>query len=917
MKRFGLAGILILGLVSCPDLGILNQNPDLLTGKVENWTRGERIVKAGSFLNGSIVNLPGQTTTNSSGEFSFQLPKESEIAPLLTVQNFAGGCASSTIITSPPSLKGLVVGGLRVFGSTGIAGGQITQATPGGNTQPPTAGSKQIYRFFADSDATVKGVCSFQSNSINYDLTFVKGWNVLVGESGVSIKTATIPNDAKWYYTSTGQNILTIVAPSLNLQLGKTSQYTATVTDSDGTPIVPVPKITWASANPDVISIDNTGLVTTKHFGKTQITATSNVVSGIGSTVNVNVYGMDIKGGTLNKENASLGTALGIRYRAPGVVVAPQDVALVVTGPNGWNKNQTMALNLPAGEDTALLIAHAEPVVGTYTVQTQQPLGMSVNVPDFGMGKYPQVYKIESQTRTGSEIISSSFKIDSVLDSLAQTANIKISEIQTDRFLISWDIVTGNPNIRYQIQVVDKTTNTVLKTQLALGFTGAQQFISGLNLVPNHENIVYVYAIDSGFLTDAVYLNTQMNVSRAIKLLDFSPAIVKLNASGGSSLGNYRIRIEGSNFTDTATVLFGNTPATVISNSLGMFLEVIAPPHIAGSVPISITNNYGFINSNQSSIFRYYDTKEFDVNRVKNMTKGLNGDVWFIENTQNNEPPPSTNPYIQLSKINLNGNITHFDIFDSYLYRDNTSIFDMTCDSNGNIWITTGASSVIKVSSNGVKTEYILPNGGFSMITVGLDGNIWLGETGNYKIARIKPDGSSFVEFNIPGTTTSGGLDKNGDMLLAPDGNVWFTDIKNEKIGKVTLDGTVTLSDRLINFNMTGAVGALSIGQDNNVWTKGNYGLIKLLPNFIPSIINELDSYNEFDPIRMTRGVDNQLWYQTGGPFVSGNLGITNIDGTTKEIVVTPYGDFVRDVVADSSGNIWYARANKIGIIKP
>jgi len=78
------------------------------------------------------------------------------------------------------------------------------------------------------------------------------------------------------------------------------------------------------------------------------------------------------------------------------------------------------------------------------------------------------------------------------------------------------------------------------------------------------------------------------------------------------------------------------------------------------------------------------------------------------------------------------------------------------------------------------------PNSSSEEITLGLDGDLWFGESGANKIGQLVPSGS-ITEYAVP-TPDS---DPSG-ITLGPDGAIWFCEWTGNKIGRITTAGVIT-----------------------------------------------------------------------------------------------------------------------------
>ncbi|KUN75600.1 hypothetical protein AQJ66_35610 [Streptomyces bungoensis] len=75
------------------------------------------------------------------------------------------------------------------------------------------------------------------------------------------------------------------------------------------------------------------------------------------------------------------------------------------------------------------------------------------------------------------------------------------------------------------------------------------------------------------------------------------PTLVSAIPSSGSTAGGGNVLLVGTNLNGVTGVTFGGTPATIVSQSFGTFVTVVAPPHVAGVVPVVVNTTSGPSNS--------------------------------------------------------------------------------------------------------------------------------------------------------------------------------------------------------------------------------------------------------------------------------------------------------------------------------
>lgn len=77
--------------------------------------------------------------------------------------------------------------------------------------------------------------------------------------------------------SSTGPSTLSVTAPMSTIPSGTSVQAVATITNGAGTS--PAANVTWSTADPYIVSVSSTGLLTAAKRGSTTITATSGTLS--------------------------------------------------------------------------------------------------------------------------------------------------------------------------------------------------------------------------------------------------------------------------------------------------------------------------------------------------------------------------------------------------------------------------------------------------------------------------------------------------------------------------------------------------------------------------------------------------------------------------------------------------------------
>ncbi len=238
-----------------------------------------------------------------------------------------------------------------------------------------------------------------------------------------------------------------------------------------------------------------------------------------------------------------------------------------------------------------------------------------------------------------------------------------------------------------------------------------------------------------------------------------------------------------------------------------------------------------------------------------------------------------------------------------------SSPFDITTGSDGNLWFTEYAANKIgKINpSTGDITEYDIPTedsepGG---ITNGPDGNLWFTQWGGNKIGRITPSGT-ITEYSFP---TPGG--KAYNITTGPDGNLWFTKPDGDHISKIDPStGTITEYPAPYNFY------SITADLDGSLWVSGSSHIAKVDPD-----TGTITEYPDVSPGGdITTDSDGNLWLLQSGQQ---NGQIAKVDpgtGTvTAEYPLPPaYGE-AYNIITGPDGNLWFTLydENKIGRLEP
>lgn len=217
---------------------------------------------------------------------------------------------------------------------------------------------------------------------------------------------------------------------------------------------------------------------------------------------------------------------------------------------------------------------------------------------------------------------------------------------------------------------------------------------------------------------------------------------------------------------------------------LGLTLAMAKGPDgniwIAGASTISKMAANGSITT--------YDLSTPDTySSVYAITAGPDGNIWYLRNADGDN---------SVGKITTGGVIT--ETTDEY-YGGTMSI---TSGPDGNLWLTKDGTTIIKMTTSLVTTEYTIPteNPDVRVLTTGSDGNIWFTEHDAHKIGRISPAGV-IVEYNTPTTPSYPRYYATG-----PNGEIWYNQ-SSSQIGKLQPNHLNLVAQNNATINVTSPLG--------------------------------------------------------------------------------------------------------------
>ena len=270
--------------------------------------------------------------------------------------------------------------------------------------------------------------------------------------------------------------------------------------------------------------------------------------------------------------------------------------------------------------------------------------------------------------------------------------------------------------------------------------------------------------------------------------------------------------------------------------------------------------------------------------------------------------------------------------------------YGITNNSDGSVWFTEWYNGAVgRIGTSGTSANYPFTGSPYG-IALGPDGNFWVPDHANDRIAVMTPGGAASASYAIPyapmhiakgpdnnlwftaedASLTSGfseivQLTPSGamqtfptstsaqtaqryayDIVPGPDGRMWFTE--GNYIGAITTSGSMTEypipSGHSSNF--------IATGPDGNLWFTENYGnaVGKITPS---GTVTEYAVPTLFaGPWMIAAGKDGALWFTENGG--TGQIGRITTSGTITEYPIANLSGNPA-LLAGADGNLWVASA--------
>jgi virginiamycin B lyase len=252
----------------------------------------------------------------------------------------------------------------------------------------------------------------------------------------------------------------------------------------------------------------------------------------------------------------------------------------------------------------------------------------------------------------------------------------------------------------------------------------------------------------------------------------------------------------------------------------------------------------------------------------------------------------------------------------------------ITVGPDGNLFVGAGGA-ILKVSQSGSFTKYAIPTAANTVlgpsvrgITTAPDGNIWFTvfteftESGGATTATV-------VEGKVFKMTTSGvfteyavpiGANSSPEAItVGPDGNLWFTEPLKGMVAKMTTSGVLTEYAVPVGAYNTGFADrplAITAGPDGKLWfTEPSRKMVATMTTSGEFAEFRLPSVG-FEPTGIATGQDGNVWvtevWSGVGPDLGGNVAKVTPSGTFTEYRIPNTNRYAYGITAGRDGNLWF-----------
>jgi virginiamycin B lyase len=332
------------------------------------------------------------------------------------------------------------------------------------------------------------------------------------------------------------------------------------------------------------------------------------------------------------------------------------------------------------------------------------------------------------------------------------------------------------------------------------------------------------------------------------------------------------------------------TPGTVVGSGTNASLLVVGGTAISTSgCKLAISDGTTTFNIAVSNTLRAFGTPTFlheyatGSTEPFNIVTGADGNLWFSEES-------TTVPSLSVIKPDGTGYTTH--ALNGFGRAQGVSL-----GGDGNVWVGDGNTNLIaKVTTAGATTTFASQTSpALNYNAPGLDGLTWFAEADGNLIGNLSTTGT-LHEITVPNGGQADGI------TLGPDGAIWFADTLESKIGRVA-GGTATefaattpIQPRIM---AAGADGAVWFTEITDVGRMSTSGVLTEYP-----MGGSAAGFNN----HIIPGPDGAMWFTDCGNSAIGRI-TTDGSGTVTEYTIPTTNATPVGITVGPDGNLWFTEA--------
>ena len=556
-------------------------------------------------VNITVTTAGGTSTTSANDQFIYMaLPTVTTVSPM------AGPTAGGSTVTITGTSLGTAATALVTFGATAATivsddGTTLVATSPTG-----VAGTVNI---------TVTTAGGTSVTSANDEFTY---W---AAPTLTSVSPATGPTAGNTTVTITGTNLGTASTATVYFD----STAATIVSDSGTTLVVTSPAESAGTVDVTVATAGGTSVISaTDEFSFAGVPSVTNISPTSGTTAggtSVTITGSNL--GTVSTATVDFGST-------SATIVSDDGATLIVTSPEEDAGPVDVTVTTAGGTSAASIFTYiilpnvtsVSPATGpTAGGSTVTITGTNLGTPSTATVDFGSISATIVSDDGTTLIVTNPGEIPGTVD-VTVTTDLGTSAISAaDEF-----IYAGLPTITNISPTSGSTAGgtlvTITGTNLGTASTATVDFGSTAAIIVSDDgtNLVVTNPAEDAGPVD-VTVTTAGGTSAADNFTyNTQPNVTSVTPISGPTAGGTSVTITGTSLgtTSTATVNFGSTPATIVSDN-GTTLVVTSPGGVAGTVDVTVTTDLGTSAISAADEFTYAGVPNItDISPVSGPTAG-------------------------------------------------------------------------------------------------------------------------------------------------------------------------------------------------------------------------------------------------------------------------------------------------------